>query len=104
MNDKRTLYDWIEEGFFDDVEFGDEWWVGDKFDLKRLADRWTLFANRPYAFKYSLIYRNIMPTWGVSSEYKDREKSEQVYKECLERGITWQERIGYKEPDEDQLL
>ena len=94
----------IANGFLNDVVFDDSWWKGGKFDMKSLERVHAMFRGRPYAMKYYLTYHNVMPTWGTPSKYGNKEESEALYRECLERGVTWEKATGYKEPPKDVVL
>jgi len=63
-----------------------------------------LYRTRPWMAKYAMVHGrwNCIPEsqWaGVNLKGK---KTEEVYKECLEKGVTWQELLNYK-PDDDKI-
>ena len=86
----------LNEDFFDGADM-------DGISAQRLQGLWEMFGGQKYKLKYYLTRHEIAPTWG-SEEMNDRKKSEEVYKEALESGKTWQEITGYKEPPEKDLL
>lgn len=89
---KPEVFELLDSGFFDDV-------IGDgNISVEELAKQWEMFSGRKYALKYYLKHHEVAPTWG-SREMRDPEKAEEVYKEALEKGKTWQEITGYKEKE-----
>ena len=61
--------------------------------------------ERPYATKYCMIHgawKMMSKEWGPP--LKQYEDQEEVYKECLERGCTWEELLDFKGYDPDIVL
>ena len=63
-----------------------------------------LEMRRPYAAKYAQLHgmqRLISEVWPEVDYHKEGYKStEEVYKECLDEGMTWEELLDF---DPDQL-
>lgn len=57
----------------------------------------------PYTLKYiqKYGYSEIMSKWDLKHPYKT---TEQVYKECIKRGVTWKQLLNFKGYNKNILL
>ena len=89
------LYQLLNDGFFSDVPFGDNYVSTDgKLLFENLQKVYDMFGRRKYQTKYYLFHHNIVPTMGVPNAPKSPEAREAMYRDCLRRGITWEEYLG----------
>ena len=98
------LIDLCKSGFFNDVRDFDKQFVkkNGQVDLDRLYQLWERFSFGRYTLKYYLIHKELMPTFGGISRYVTR--PEALYRECIEKNITWKEVPEYQEPPDDALF
>lgn len=94
------LYQLLDEGFFHgevfDAKFTDK---KGKVDLAGLEKMWENWGYRKYAMQYYFTYGKLASPWPNPG----KEELERIHKECLDKGVTWEELIGYEE-DTDRVL
>ena len=99
-NKYSELYQLLDEGFFHgdifDAKFTDK---KGKVDLAGLEKMWENWGCRKYTMQYYFTYGTLATPWPNPG----REKMEDIHKECLEKGVTWEELIGYEE-EKDRVL
>lgn len=96
MSKQTELHQLLEQGFFHG-EFFDRRFVGKdgKIDVSGLEKMWENWGCRKYAMQYYFTYGKLASPWPNPG----REKLEEIHKECLEKGVTWEELTGQEETD-----
>ena len=63
-----------------------------------------LLQVRPYKARYAQLHRNmVIPEQWFDGSIKPYKNTEEVYKACLEKGVTWQELLHYSPYDDVDL-
>ena len=90
------LHELLAKGFFDDAELARYADKDGKIDVDHLFIIWEGMGGRKYTMKYYLKYRNLGNCW---VRYDNRDRDEEIFKELIEKGITWKEKFGELSPD-----
>ena len=64
-----------------------------------------LFRERPQAAKYAMLHgkTGLMSEKWNDADLGDYKNTEEVYRDCLTKGVTWQELLNYN-PDPAKIL
>jgi len=92
----KAVADLLQSGFLNGVDFGPYAEENGRIKFGEIRDLFISCKCRKYALKYFLVHHNLMSEWEAPSEYRDPDKAETVYKDCLEKGVTWETLTGYK--------
>ena len=103
--DEEPLVGLLQEGFFKDAKLFEENYVSKdgKIDIGKLMTLWVSCKGRKYKMKYILTHGEPLPAHFGPWYFGDPDKDDEFYRECLETGKTWQERLNCK-PDPDNIL
>lgn len=105
MSDESKLIELVKDGFFDGAEYYEKFYIAkdDKVNLEKLFGLWQSCGGRKYKMKYILSHNETGPAWS-GSRLKNPDQEEQLYRECLEAGQTWQEHFNCENIPDDVVL
>ena len=63
-----------------------------------------LFQVKPYKARYAQLHENaVIPEKWFDGDISPYKNTEEVYRACLEKGVTWQELLNYS-PNKEATL
>lgn len=86
----------LSEGFFDDEELSRYVDKDGKINVDHLFIIWQGMNGMKYTMKYYLRHNNLGNCW-VRPD--GREQNEEIFKELVEEGTTWEEKFGKLSPE-----